>query len=179
MQTRNMSATIIAILVSAGAAAGGNGPGTDGCAVLAEAIYDNIVTTRLNRIQGAASARYPGSISVRVCDQTARAVSAGFSRALNTMNLYVLWPPPEQQRGDVCLGVDLSQCFPDQHPPMPALGFYETAFILNSWTAVQGLVIQSMPNGVASDVSRFDRDAIGYQLQRRLQGISGDRLVTN
>lgn len=165
--------TLMAVLLAAGTANANSGQ--DACAILADTIYRQMAASGRS---GRAIASLPRRITgPAVCSDTARAVSRGFTRAMAERNLYITWPTPERQRGDVCLSHDLSQCYPNQDPLVPLFSLYDAAYIVQQWKLVQATVSESMPAGTASDVSRFDPAFIGEQVQRGVERQSSRRML--
>lgn len=172
MQQGNWMAELVAASFLIGfnsAIAAGDDSAGDGCAALSSAVYHSVSAAGLGGWRSDPSTWYPDHSATLSCDNTATAVSAGFTQAMQTLNLYVTWPTPEQQRGDVCLSHDLSQCYPQQHPFVPTFALSDAAFVMNSWVSVQTTVLDSMPAGAAANVSRFNRNMMNQRLQRRLQ----------
>ena len=165
--------TGLAVLLVAAAAAAE--AGHDGCAILTDTVYRQVALGGRSGWRVASVPRAtPGPA---VCADTARAVSKGFTRAMAERNLYITWPTPERQRGDVCLSYDLSQCYPNQDPLVPPLSLYDAAYVVQQWTLVQGTVSVSMPAGTGSDVSRFDPVSLGQRVQRGLEQQSRRRTI--
>lgn len=141
---------------------------TDGCALLAEVVYERV---RTGSFGAAAAGRQVDAAAYRGvsrCERTAEAVSAGFTRALAESQVFVTWPTPSEIPGDRCLSADLSQCYPRSNPYLSPYGSATTQWVASRWRAVQATVGRSMPAGVASDESRFSSAALDTQLGRRL-----------
>ena len=165
--------TVLAVLLAAGAAHADSGQ--KACAILSDTIHRQMAASgQTGRGSATLPRRIPGPA---VCGDTARAVSKGFTRAMAERNLYITWPTPEGQRGDVCLSHDLSQCYPNQDPLVPLFSLYDAAYVVQQWKLVQATVAASMPAGTASDVSRFDAALIGEQMRRGVDPLSGRRML--
>ena len=136
------------------------------CSILNDAVYRQVIGAgRSDRGFGEPPIAKGGPL---VCTNTAHAVSAGFSRAMAELNIYLTWPAGDAFRRYICLTVDLSQCIPSQDPYVPPLSLGDAALVLQRWNAVKASVAAMMPAGTASDVARFDPVAVGPRLARDL-----------
>lgn len=149
--------------------------GNDACALLTHTIHRQVAADGRSGWRIASLAR--GSRGPAICSDTARAVSQGFRRAMAEQNLFITWLTPERQRGDVCLSHDLSQCYPNPDPLVPLFSLYDAAYVVQRWKLVQATVAASMPAGTESDVSRFDPEFIGQQMQRSIERQSSLRML--
>lgn len=168
--------TVLVTMLAAGAAGSAVAEaGSNPCSILSDTVYRQVAGAGRS---GRHIATLPASVPAPVvCTDTARAVSAGFSKAMVEMNLYVTWPTSERARGDVCLSHDLSRCYPSWDPFLPGFGPDDAAFVVQQWESVQASIGAAMPAGTASDISRFDPVSVGYRLQRSLRvGNDGRRL---
>lgn len=155
--------TIVALLTAGVASADVS---TLGCPILSDIVYRHVAASgNGGRLIALTPAVMPKPVE---CRDTARAVSKGFTRAMAERNLYLTWPTPERQRGDVCNSFYLSQCYPNQDPHVPFFSLYDAAYVVQQWRAVQATVLASMPAGAASDVSRFDPASVSNSLRRSL-----------
>ncbi len=163
--------TVLVMLLMATAASAETGDRA--CSLLSYTVYQQVAAGGRSGWHVATSpVRIPEPV---VCNDTARAVSKGFTRAMAERNLYITWQTPERRRGDVCLSHDLSQCYPNQDPLVPLFSLYDAAFVVQQWKLVQATISASMPAGTESDVSRFDPVFVGVRLQRSLQRESNTR----
>lgn len=134
------------------------------CEALADLVYLRVIDAGVPGVGGRGGLSHEGTDKLMICQQTAHAVSSGFSRAMADLHLYVTWPTPEQQRGDVCESVHLSECYPSQDPYMPPMALSSAFFVMNSWKAVQSTVEQT----TSADASHFSAAALDQQLKFRL-----------
>ncbi len=137
----------------------------DGCAVLADAVYGEILFSTLF-----ASSRLPpepGQGDALSCDHTAASVSSGFARAMIAMNVYVTWTVPAPQSNTICASGDLAYCYP-LAKPMVFRGAPDTASVIEMWQAVSGIVSRTMPLGTMSDRSSFREHELRLHLSYAL-----------
>ncbi len=138
-------------------------PVADACDVLSDTVFRHVVERGLGsggRI-ATVSTRDPGLL---VCDRATQAVTTGFSKAMQQMNIYLSWKSPEQERGDLCASVDISQCYPDQSPYVP-YNYGDAVFIRNVWFSVSKAVEQS---GESDDTVTFVQTILSRHLQREM-----------
>jgi len=133
----------------------------DGCAKLARVVYAEVSAAA---IHGPGNAgpwvidQGPGDIAV--CAQVAKTVSHAFTSAMMSAGLEVSWNRDDYSgpadRGDFCLSGFLSQCYPNQSPPLSnsILGAND-ALVRNSWAVVSQSVMREMYNPFSSDEVRF------------------------
>lgn len=140
-----------------------------GCVRLETIVFEQVLASRYGMPAAGSIVRLPSGPLVDACAATARSVSAGFTKAMSRMAIEVGWPTPERERGDRCLGADLSQCYPSINPYLAPFGSEERRFVRTSWDAVRSAVYRSMPDGVATDVSRFSAAAFETQLRSGLR----------
>lgn len=141
-----------------------------GCDRLEAIVYEQVLASRYGMPATGSIVPMPRPAMVEACASTARAVSAGYTKAMSRLAVEVTWITPERQRGDVCLSHYLSQCYPNVNPYLAPHGSETYRFVVSSWTAVRDTVYRSMPDGVATDVSRFSAQAFEKQLRSRLTG---------
>lgn len=163
MRTTNVLIVLLAIGAVGAAGDAAADTRSKACAILSDTVYRQVLGA--GRGGGRAITLPVDAPGPVLCDRTARAVSAGFTRAMAERNLYVTWPTPDARRRFICLSVDLSQCFPNQDPFVPPMSLYDAAFVVQQWRAVQRSVSALMPAGPASDVSRFDPASVGNRLR--------------
>lgn len=148
--------------------------GTDGCVVLGQIVYLQLASAGN---LGGASARVSHEMqpsNAITCDRTARSATMGYSKALSTLNVFVVWQSPGTQAGDFCHSGDLSQCYPEQNQLAP-FGTANAKFIRDSWDAVRNTLLATMPTGSATDVSLFSESNLDRQLGNKLSrhGVGG------
>lgn len=157
----------------------------DGCAKLARVIYAEV----------SAAAIYGPGLSgpwlidlgqgdISVCTHAAKTVSQAFTSAMMSAGLEVNWRrddyggPPD--RGDFCLSGFLSQCYPNQSPPLssPAYGV-NASLVQKSWAVVSQAVMREMYNPFSSDEVRFRDNDLKLRLGLSLRSIKAidDRLI--
>lgn len=139
---------------------------TDGCQVLEHSVYNAVLAASAGWHRPAIVRTVAAAPTV-VCAETARAASTGFTKAMSQRNVFLSWKSPDQERGDMCLSADLSQCYPNRSPYVP-MGAADAAFVADSWTAVRRAVGKSMPGGPNGDVARFAQPAMTRQLDAEL-----------
>lgn len=160
---RNLAVLVIVLVPAAVNAETGD----RACSLLSHTVYQQVAAARRSGWHVATSpVRFAEPV---VCNDTARAVSKGFTRAMAERNLYITWQTPQRRRGDVCMSHDLSQCYPKQDPLVPLFSLYDAVFVVQRWRAVQATISAVMPAGTASDVSRFYPEFVGVRLQRSLE----------
>ena len=144
--------------------------GADGCAILAGAVHQQLTASA----RPAYDKRVPhaGGTDVVICNQTARTVSAAFTKAMATMNVYVSWRDPRDVRGDFCLSANLSQCYPHRSPYIPIADIPELAFVYASWSAVQATTLKHAEAGGFNDTTRFSPAVLKSQLRRSIKKAS-------
>ncbi len=133
----------------------------DGCAVLANAVYGEVIASAL--FAGYRLPPEPGQGDALNCDATAASVSAGFTRAMAAMNVYLTWATPIRQPEAVCSSGDLMLCHPSAQPVM-SYGALDANSVAEMWQVVAAAVSKSMPLGTMSDRSSFRE----YELRLRL-----------
>ncbi len=144
-----------------------------GCDRLEAIVYEQVLASRYGAPAAGSVVPMPRPPMVEACASTARAVSAGYTKAMSRLAIEVSWVTPERQRGDVCLSHYLSQCYPNANPYLAPYGSETYSFVVSSWNAVRDTVYRSMPDGVATDVSRFSAQAFERQLRSQLRGRHG------
>lgn len=142
---------------------------TDGCTILAELVYAQIVSSGLSGPGGFAAALETLSRDeTMVCHETTRVTSEAFTAALVQMNIYVTWSGYPGNSGDYCFSHYLSQCYPERDPLDVFATMAESVFLRDAWRAVQSSVGQRMTNHFASDTARFSAREIRRSLQDSL-----------
>lgn len=144
-----------------------------GCDRLEAIVYEQVLASRYGMPAAGSIVPMPRPPMVEACASTTQAVSAGYTKAMSRLAIEVSWASPDRQRGDVCLSHFLSQCYPDVNPYLAPHGSDTHQFVIGSWNAVRDTVVRSMPDGVATDVSRFSAQAFEKQLRSRLKGRGG------
>jgi len=139
----------------------------DGCAALATVIHEQVASSAWS-FPGTPSFGSEDRLGLSSCEHTTRTVTASFSRAMASMNIYVTWTGQSPLPGDMCQSAFLSQCYPDRSPLVPWGGAAETAFMYDAWRGVYKAVTRNMPAGVDSDVSRFTTTSLRSDMQRSL-----------
>ncbi len=137
------------------------GADVDGCAVLADAVYGEIFVSAL--FGSYRLPPEPGQGDALSCEYTAAAVSAGFSRAMAAMNVYVTWAGTDAPSSTICTTGDLALCTPVTKP-MFSGGALDSASVHEMWLLVSNIVSRNMPMGTMSDRSSFRE----YELRIRL-----------
>lgn len=144
----------------------------DGCRVLENAVFAAVLAASDGTRRSAAGKGGRAGMWL-ACSDSAQAVSTGFTRAMLERNVYVSWRSPEQERGDMCLSADLSQCYPNRNPYVP-MGAGDAAFVADSWNAVRRAVGETMPRGYAADMAVFAVSAVARTLDTELaRGLRG------
>ena len=153
----------------------------DGCAKLARLVYAEV---------SAATAYGPGHSGpwlidqgqgdIAVCPHVAKTVSAAFTSAMTSVGVEVSWHgadfdgPPD--RGDFCLSGFLSQCYPNQSPPLSdSIQRANDVMVQKSWAVVSQAVMREMYNPFSSDEVRFRDNDLKLRLGLALRAID-DRL---
>ncbi|HEX5789391.1 MAG TPA: hypothetical protein VFY03_14500 [Woeseiaceae bacterium] len=172
MKHGSLAAALAVAVLGHAAAADGRVPGDAiGCQALEQAVYAGVLQSseRGTAVRLRQDLAHAGHLE---CADTARAVTAAFTRAMARGNIYLTWQW-DRNRGDMCLSGDLSQCYPRGNPFVP-LPRADAAFVADSWFAVLLAVGKSMPQGYFADVSRFTSVgmamALGAELERRTGG---------
>ncbi len=167
MKQGMVSMAIAAALMLAGATADTReARTTDGCQELESSVYRAVLAASAGwhrPLTGHAA----GADWTLVCAESTRAVSAGFTKAMMQRNVFLSWTSPDQERGDMCLSADLSQCYPNRNPYVP-MGAGDAAFVADSWHAVQRAIAKSMPGGHDRDLTRFAQSGMTRQLDAEL-----------
>ncbi len=141
----------------------------DGCTILAELVYTQVVGSGLSGPgRFAAVPETLGRDEMTVCHETTRVTSKAFTAALVQMNIYLTWNEDPGDSGDYCASHYLSQCSPDRDPFDTFATMAESVFVHDTWRAVQHTVGQRMPTRFASDTARFSAGGIRRSLQDSL-----------
>ncbi len=141
----------------------------DGCTILAELVYTQVVGSGLSGPgRFAAVPETLGRDEMTVCHETTRVTSKAFTAALVQMNIYLTWNEDPGDSGDYCASYYLSQCSPDRDPFDTFATMAESVFVHDTWRAVQHTVGQRMPTRFASDTARFSAGGIRRSLQDSL-----------
>jgi hypothetical protein len=151
----------------------------DGCDVLKEKVRTNVYASATefaadNLARGIASAGQTGAVGStlsgsQTCISTAQATIRGFSEALAALNMPLIWTSGPMNSGHYCLGHDLRQCYPSQHPLVPSLPPSHVAFIYDAWTGVRKGITSQMPFGTATGVSQFTLESLDAALSSSLK----------
>lgn len=147
-----------------------------GCDRLEAIVYEQVLASRYGIPAAGSIVPMPRPATVEACASTARAVSAGYTKAMSRLAVEVTWVTPERQHGDMCLSHYLSQCYPNVNPYLAPYGSQTYRFVVRSWNAVRDTVYRTMPDGVATDVSRFSAQAFEKQLRSELTRRGGVEL---
>jgi hypothetical protein len=147
-------------------------PGTgdeDGCTILAELVYAQVVGSGLSGPgRYAAVPETLGRDEMTLCHETTRVTSKAFTAALAQMNIYISWNDGLGDSGDYCASHYLSQCYPDRDPLDTFATVAEGVFLHDTWRAVQHTVGRRMPSRFASDTARFSAREIRRSLRDSL-----------
>ena len=148
----------------------------DGCAVLARTVYEEV---------WAAAAYGPGSSGPwqinppqdrrYECDTVATTVSRAFTAAMAGAGFEVRWGTEPHDRGDFCLSMYLSQCYPDRGNDVAAYGNVNGKFVRRSWSVVSQTVMREMANPYSSDEVRFNDENLRLRLGLGLRSVDGLR----
>jgi hypothetical protein len=153
----------------------------DGCAKLARVVYAEV---------SAAAIYGPGKSGpwiidlargdIAVCPHAAKTVSQAFTSAMLTAGLDVNWRRDgndgPRDPGDYCLSGFLSQCYPNQRPPLSnAIYSANDTLVQKTWAVVSQAVIRDMYNPFSSDEVRFRDNDLKLRLGLSLRTID-DRL---
>ena len=133
----------------------------DGCAKLARLVYAEVSAAA---IYGAGNSGpwliEIGQGEISVCSHVAKTVSQAFTSAMMSAGLEVSWrrdaydAPPEP--GHYCLSGYLSQCYPNQSPPLSNSTYSANdSLVQESWAVVARAVMREMYNPFSSDEVRF------------------------
>jgi len=156
--TKLMSCCVLMLAFAAGNAGASLAEpfvGADGCAILGAAVYDQIAAGGPSGAGDGAVLRNPGDTDVVICNQTARTVTAAFSKAMSSLGIDVSWSGARQERGDECLSAFLSQCYPNQDIGPYGLDAVELVYVYDTWRLVQGSTARFMLFGYFSDTTVF------------------------
>jgi len=152
----------------------------DGCAKLARVVYAEV---------SAAALYGPGSSGpwvidqglgdIAVCAHVAKTVSRAFTSAMMSAGLEVSWPRDSYDgtadRGDYCLSGFLSQCYPNQSPPLSnSFQAASDTLVRTSWAVVSQAVMREMHNPFSSDEVRFRDKDLKLRIGLSLRSV-GDR----
>ncbi len=138
----------------------------DGCTILAELVYAQVVGSGLSGPGRFAAVPVAlGRDEMTVCHETTRVTSKAFTTALVQMNIYIRWNDFPGDSGDYCASHYLSQCYPDRDPLDTFATTVESIFLRDAWRAVQHTVGQRMPRRFVSDTVRFSVGGIRRSLQ--------------
>ena len=138
----------------------------DGCTILAELVYAQVVGSGLSGPgRYAAVPEALGRDEMTVCHETTRVTSKAFTAALAQMNIYISWNDGPGDSGDYCASHYLSQCYPDRDPLDTFATMAESVFLHDTWRAVQHTVGRRMPSRFASDTARFSAGEIRRALR--------------
>ncbi len=141
----------------------------DGCRILAELVYAQVVGSGLSGPGRFAVAPEPlGRDEMTVCHETTRVTSEAFTAALAQMNIYATWSRYPGGSGDYCASHYLSQCYPDRDPLDTFATMAESVFLHDAWRAVQQTVGQRITSRFAGDTARFNAGEIRRSLQDSL-----------
>ena len=131
--------------------------------MLSDTVYRHVVERGLGSA-GRVAVPSAGGHGLLVCERTTQAVTSGFSKAMQQMNIYLSWKSPERERGDLCASVDITQCYPDQSPYVP-YNYGDAVFIRNVWFSVSKAVERS---GESGDTVSFVQAILSRHLQREM-----------
>jgi len=132
----------------------------DGCATLAKLVHAEVTSSAWdmpNLFTPALDDAGEGKISI--CIQTTRTLSKAFTSAMTSIGAPVRWGYPGIEPGDVCLSIDLDQCYPER----TRLGSAR-----RTWDVVSKTVKQAMPYGMATDLSIFSSSTLRQALRTAL-----------
>jgi hypothetical protein len=175
----NMKNRILGALLLAAFVTGAPGPAiaaanpANGCQVLERTVFRTVLVAGSGANTPVFVARQPGR--TLVCRFSARAVSAGFTRAMVRRNIFLSWQTPDQERGDLCLSGNLAQCYPRGHAAVP-LSQGDALFLADAWYAVMRSLDAAMPGGYAADLARFAVGGLEAGLSRDLRRTLRGRL---
>ena len=156
----------------------------DGCAKLARVVYAEV---------SAAAVYGPGNSGpwlidstrgdISVCSHVAKTVSRAFTAAMTSAGLDVSWRrdtyDAHAHRADYCFTGFLSQCYPNQSPPLSnSIYSANDALVQKSWAAVSQAVMREMYNPYSSDEVRFRDNELKLRLGLSLRSV-GDRTENN
>ncbi|GEM_PF-2557161 len=108
------------------------------------------------------------------CGNPAQAVSVGFTRAMASLNVFLKWQTPERERGDLCLGHYLSQCYPERHGAVP-YSSADAAFVRDAWIAVRRAVDRAASQSCGGIVRGVSASKLERAMAEELRG--GERAV--
>jgi len=108
------------------------------------------------------------------CRDAVKAVSSGFTQAMAALNVFVTWQTPDRQRGDLCLGHYLSQCYPERDGAVP-YGPADAAFVRDAWFAVRRAVDRAASQSCGGIVRGVSASRLEGLMVEELRG--GERVV--
>ena len=144
----------------------------DGCAVLASAVFDEVSSAALYGPQSSGPWHITaGRDRLFECHTVARTVSRAFTSAMASAGFRVGWHENSTDRGDWCLSMFLSQCYPDRGTGSAVAGYGELDFVSRSWSVVLHSVMREMANPYSSDEVRFNDDHLRLRLGLSLRSL--------
>lgn len=147
----------------------------DGCAVLARAVYDEVSAAALYGPRSSGPWQISaGNERLFECDTVARTVSRAFTSAMASAGIDVRWQSGVVDRGDYCLSIYLSQCYPDRGAGSAGTRYGDSEFVRRAWSVVSHSVMRQMANPYSSDEVRFNDDHLKLRLGLSLRS-SGSR----
>ncbi len=154
----------------------------DGCAKLAKVVYAEVSAAAINGPGNAGPwVIDQGLGDIAVCSHVAKTVSQAFTSAMLSAGMEVSWHrdvydgPPD--RGDYCLSGFLSQCYPNQSPPLSnSIHGASNALVQKSWAVVSQAVMREMYNPFSSDEVRFRDNDLKLRIGLSLRSIDDHRL---
>ena len=170
--TANKLVALSALLSLGGAAVAGTESGTDDCPVLGELVTQALLETS-DGLKARLAPGFPRAGLLK-CRQAALAVSAGFGAAMARRNIYVSWQWPDKERGDLCLSVHLSQCYPTSQS-LRALFRQRCGIRCGQLAWVLAAIGQHMPRGYAADFVHFESAPLAASLAEELRRSTSGR----
>ena len=170
------SAASLAVLLAAHAH---TASADDGCDVLKEKVRANVYASATEfaadkLARGIGSTGQTGAVGStlsgsQTCIHTAQATTRGFSEALASLNMPLIWTGGPMNPGDYCLSRDLRECYPSQHPLNSPLPPSHAAFLDDAWAGVRKGIALQMPFGTATGVSQFTLESLDATLSSSLK----------
>ena len=143
----------------------------EGCRVLENTVFAAVLAAS-DGAQRTAAGRQRSTATVR-CNDSARAASTGFTRAMADRNVYLSWTSPDRQPGDMCLSADLSHCAPNRSPYV-SMSAGDALFVADTWNAIRLAVGKSLLKGKAADTAVFAPAGLARTLDLELaRGLRG------
>lgn len=144
------------------------------CAAVRETVRAQVLAASISPVGKRGYPVLPPADLGGECEHAVQAVSAGFTQAMKALNVYVTWQTPDGQRGDLCLGHYISQCYPERDGAIP-YGPADAAFVRDAWFAVRRAVDRAAAQSCGGIVRGVSASKLEGAMVEELRG--GERVV--